>query len=84
MGILNLGEKLIETPEKWRKMMPNLAKEKPSVKQKKVKKKASWAGCEPPASPNRSEIYPPAHLGLLERSKRNDKIRKKNQWEKNR
>ena len=37
MGILNLGQKLIETPEKWRKMMSNLAKEKPSVKQKKLK-----------------------------------------------
>ena len=28
MGILNLGHKLIETPEKPRKMNPDLAKEK--------------------------------------------------------
>ena len=30
----DIGQKPIETPEKWRKMRPKLAKEKPSVRQK--------------------------------------------------
>ena len=76
------GAKTHWNARKIAKLRRKLAKEKPRKLRKLGKKKTNWAGCEPPASQNRGNTDPPALLGLLEWTTRNDKIRE-NQREKN-